>query len=356
MRTVFVFALVASFAAWLCLAWIPAQYYFRSQNRTLVPQLAIYLGYYALGARAVYKWTPFQRMFVPWHGTRGDTRSQFHVCGFFATILNLALCVYASWLADQSNQGGFLVSSPCGASSCSRQTDAGGIVFNANGFYFAPHPAFSDYDPTVCMFSGCAWADSNSMNVSGFYGDTAANQSGCADFSAPCTSPPSVCLAGNRSQDYPNPAIGIAGGMLSCFGSSRLDDVALCPGSHVVVSPTTGQTRVRGRQTCSFCVSYFRKHAGYVDPSTDYCPQNSEAEDNDVWCGALCPQLGEIRTPYAMLKQSINCNAGSTIPTLTWLFVEATAYLLSTWREIKRDENEKPDPPRAPPHPALPPV
>ena len=308
---------------------VPALYMFASTNRVLWPQFVLNAPYYLLGARALVRWRQrgFVAMGAPWAaGARGgasDPRVQFHVCGVVVTLLTgTVLCIPAAWLAAESNRGGWLVPSPCFGSSCSQAQYVADVVYNPWGFYGGAYGgAYTDYEPTVCMYDGCAWADGTGVNITGYAG--LVNDTLCPDVAAPCASP--QCLATNRTQGYPNLAVGIGGGMFPCFGESVIGRSAPCPGTFVNVDPATQAVTLKGRQTASYCLGWFRARAGYTNPATDAYPSVVGSENNYVWCGTLCPQIGEVRTPRAMLKQSLYCDASATVPVLTWVFVEVFA-------------------------------
>ncbi len=350
-RTIFALAVASGLAQLLLLVWVPAQFRFHSQARTLVPQLAVNIPYYLLGARALLLWRGHDRMPAPWSGVRGAPRTQFHVCGaFFVTPVTIVMCLLQAVWACESNPGcPLLAASPCGASSCSRQTDLTSVVYSAAGFFWSAVAPYTNFAPTTCMYTGCAWGDGNGRNVTGY--PPRANDTGSPDLAEPpCAGQDPACIATTRAQDYPNPAIGVGGGYRPGFEPGSIARVTTCPGTVVLVG--VDATRLAGRECCSYCLPFFRKHMGYVNPATAYCPQvlpdEPGAEDNFFTCAGLCPQLGEDRSPFAMLKQSLSCNASVPIPTVTWALVECAAYAELAVRAVKRRGKAKQDERRPP--------
>jgi hypothetical protein len=131
--------------------------------------------------------------------------------------------------------------------------------------------------------------------------------------------------------------------MRSCLGVSTLSKTTTCPGTVVEVVGAT--TRLRGRKPCCFCLPWFMKHAGYVDPATAYCPSlvpnQPGAEDNSLWCGTLCPQLDEVRTPLAMMQQFVFSTAIAVLYLIPWLLVEALTFVRDECAALKKEEFEK---------------
>jgi hypothetical protein len=343
-KTVFVVSLLSALAVWICLVAVPSIHLFNSENRVLFFNLVLAVPYFALGGRAALFWpVASPRTYAPWAVRRADPRSAFHGCGFVCFLLASLFAVFQAWLADESNRGGLLVNSPCGASSCSRVLDTSSVVYNALGFFGnwgTGTQVYSDYIPTTCVYSACSWASGNNRTVPGF--NPQPNMTGCFDPSSPCLGP--ACYAGNRTQDWPNPAIGLAGGMRSCLGVSVVSRVAPCPG--VVVSINAdATTSLTGRAPCAYCSPYFRSRLAFVEPGTEYCPASvpnqPAAIDNSIWCGAICPQPSEIRTPAAMLKQSVYANCVAVWYILAWAYCEAFAFIRETCLKIKREEHEK---------------
>ena len=326
MKHVFVAALVWSGMMWVTVCYMPSHFLYRSDLRVFVFQLCVDAVTYIMAARALLTWRPFEPMPAPWAAKTGNTTHQFFVwCFARFFIIGLFACLQAFY-ASESNPISAVVPTPCGSSSCSAELDVGGRIYNPSGFFSAASTQqYTAYRPTICLYSSCYWADGNGAGIQGYAAEGA--RPGYPNYTAPCavtptpTFPPS-CLATDRARDYPNLAIGNAGGMFPGFGT--LVTPALCPGS--VVNPFT--LTVKGRAPCAYCLSFFERHYNYTNAETSYCPFNSEAADNWVWCDALCPGLGEDRTPSAMLHQSLYTAISTTIFMIVWFVVHFAWFVL----------------------------
>lgn len=319
MKSIFVTSVLASFVLWLGVSYYPSRFLYRSENRVFLFQFPLFGLWYLFAVRAVVSWRAFQPMAAPWAGSAGDTRHQFHSCGFLVSVIMVLFALLQAYLSDESNPGGWVVRSPCGASSCTSVELTGDVVFNPRGFYSeASTTSYTDFIPTFCVYDECRWADSNGGDIRGFL--PLPNATGYPDLGSTCTG--NACLASDRAEDYPDLATGLVNGYFPGFGISLTAQKGLCPGSYV---DTT--TAIRGRRPCAYCLPYFRKHLHFTSPDVAYCPQSfpddPRAEDDALWCAGLCPQLHEERTPSAMRHQSEFTNAAASIPLVLWFYLRA---------------------------------
>lgn len=292
-----------------------------------------------------------------------STAEDFYANAFprFVTVSAAIMLAMGAWgcfhikLMHESS-GGFLADSPCGASSCSADTSST-ATYNPNGF-FKPHGSiYNDYQPTTCMYDDCTWGPSAQQLDAIIASSTVSGgaltkgylpleaEPGYPDLASTCDVSTGACLATNRSQDYPNPAVGIPGGFVSGFGQRvpTSDAAAICPGTRLVRSPANvlgalpGGGRILGIAPCSYCYPYFKKHYGALYAAQlapmSYCPrsfavdQTHPREDNDVWCGLVfgafsyCPQPYETKSPHVMQRIVLYWYLVTTSPLLSILFI-----------------------------------
>jgi hypothetical protein len=199
------------------------------------------------------------------------------VCGVLAFILRWRVAFWRSEIQGVS-----------GASSGSWEVDNPDVAYNADGFYSdASYPLFQ---PTVCVYSSASakWGNDNGGPAAICYPPIPGT--GYPDLSAPaCPVTETSCLATNRSQDYPNPAKCLAGGMFMGENTTTCASAEWCPGT--VLNPDGIYV---GRSTCSYCLAYERAQNGWADPATAYCPSvvtGAEVDPATNWwtCGVICP-------------------------------------------------------------------
>lgn len=297
---------------WTTVCYMPSHYMYRSELRVFVFQLCVDTITYLMAARALITWRKFEPMAAPWAAKTGNTTHQFFVWCFARFFIIGAFACLQAFYASESNPISTVVPTPCGVSSCSSEIDVG-LTYNPRGFFSARSTQqYLAYRPTICLYDACYWASGNGAAIQGYAAE--ADRPGYPNYTQPCTGT-AGCLATDRARDYPNMGIGNTGGMFPGFGT--LLNPGLCPGS--IVNPYT--LFVEGRAPCAYCLSFFVKHANYTNAKTAYCPFNVEAADNFVWCGGLCPGIGEDRTPSAMLHQSLYTAISTTIFLIVWFVV-----------------------------------
>ena len=328
MKTIFVLSILWSLALWVTVVYVPARSLYHSEQRTLFFQLVLDTVTYVLAARAILLWRGFEPMSVPWAVKPGNTTHQFFAWCFARFLIMCVFCVLLDDVSSQvcssfvcckrlirlqANPGQWLLSSPCGASSCSTQIDTSAVVFNPNGFYNgAPGPThlYTDFRPTTCVFSSCFWASDTNQSIIAYAPQT--SQPGYPNLTQPCTQP--GCLITGRSQDYPNPATGGGNGYFPGFGVSTLGQSAPCPGMYV--DPVS--LALKPLPPCAYCGPFFAKHYQYVTPGGSYCPSSypndPNAADNWFWCGYVCPGISEDRTPSAQVSLLSPCGEKLTPP------------------------------------------
>lgn len=135
---------------------------------------------------------------------------------------------------------------PCSKSSCSHATQLP-VIYNPRGYF---PDTFGSYQPTsldlmMCPRPRCRWADSSGLFPIGFSLQALLLET--YDVPGP--------YATTRPQDYPDAGGGLAQGYTT--GSSKISNIALCPG--------------HGDQICPRCLQYWRDN-GYQDADPLSCP------------------------------------------------------------------------------------
>ena len=242
--------------------------------------------------------------------SRYDLRRWRIVFGFlfFAYVLAYSLLVLFPVACDSNPQLlGCYWTSPVGGSSCTRQSGVA-QTYNADGALLPPQTAFTA--DMICVIRDATFAPGNGLSVLTYppipgttYPDTSA---------PPCpTSAP--CLATNRSQDYPNPALGIVGGL---FFLNQSASVGLCPGNRVA------DAQVVGLNVCPACLPCWRRSFGFVDARYAHCTQPTTTLNCAFWCDSACPFVGEVRTRFAVLVEFAVVLALGFTPILEWIAEE----------------------------------
>lgn len=338
MRTVFALLLVAHLAIWIFSAYVPARYENRSERRVFFPQL-VFVPYYLLGAYAYVAWKPFVPSKAPWQTLAGSPRHAFNACGFVCALLLNILAIWPAYLAADSNAGAWwpFPQSACGQSSCSRELQNVGVVYNPRGHFDVGPFQYEDYRHTTCVYERCSFAGSSSSTS-----ETArAYKPRDDDPSSPsplrCAEPD--CILTTRPDDWPNPAFGAREGFILGV-QNPVSRVGLCPGVFV-----DQDGRVAGRKTCAYCLPYFRKRFGLVDEARSHCPQRLPSETGaydlaaeDNWmCGVFCPNDYEDLSPDAQAANLVRYLVGANHALLSWAFQEAFAWVRWSWRERATD-------------------
>lgn len=293
--------------------------------------------------------------FPPWNVRRGNWRQYLMVFNFLLAACAVAMRWVPAWWLWQ-------VTSVSGACSGSTIPDDPDVAFSAAG-YFGPtgsaitqwFPLFAWttnsyglYQAVTCVFNStiARWGDDNGLSIVGY--PTVHTQAGYVpDTSQPACAPTTPCLVTPNPADWPNPAMCLAGGFFYGLNASYTSAAELCPGS---VHDYNGN--VVGRSVCAYCLPYARKHQGFVDPNTAYCPQLFPgevrgsgaplAEDNWLVCGSgLCPDPAAGVTPdEALAAQSLFDVTAIWLP-VQWTLsaaLEAQRYrasilrVMRTWR------------------------
>lgn len=261
--------------------------------------------------------------FPCWHVGRGSTRQLALLVGFPLAVLSFCLRWRVFWWEWQ-------VTGVAGASSGSTVVDDATVLYSAAGFFgrstewFAAQAAYlgvySYFAATTCVFDSAQarWGDDNGLPAAICY-PRSATQPGYPDVNAsPCPAAQSAsCLATNASQNYPNPAFCLAGGMFMGLNRTVCGNAALCPGS--VLGP---EGTIVGRSVCPYCIAYERAHNGWADPNTAYCPlypaTDPDAANNWWVCAVLCPAA------------SLRLGVGATRSAVA-SFDITTAWLVQRW-------------------------
>ena len=220
------------------------------------------------------------------------------LCGLGCSVV---LSFLAFWiflfLAAQQLPGYALVRSACGRSSCSSSSVLNPWAYNPRGFFPAPDGNDDVQSTTLalCPCPGCRWADVNNSLVKGY----PAGSDGLPDRSQP---PTPGGLATTNPADFPDLAVGIAGGLAV---GETVADIVDCPGVYANLNPQ-GKAG-KGGAICAQCTAYFQQYRGYNDPWTAQSCAGAQYRDGDeVWCWLcppveVCPYLGDIAAAFMLL-------------------------------------------------------
>ena len=238
--------------------------------------------------------------------------------------------------------------SPCGRSSCSRNTSLALLgsepptVYHPHGWFpRGPHAAYDANGRDRYMFCdlGCRWADDNHEPIKTY--EQLAGGSSMLNYDRPV--PGEAGFISRRREDYPNPAVGVAGGWSPGRRANSGAGTRECPGNYRQntcgfdhADPDTcnktipAQRYWRGRRVCATCSEYEQTVKSlfggsdalpdYVDPELPCTPRDTAY----AWC-IICPSSSESVDP----------------DDLTWLLVASVVVVLEcvvaaaytwTWR------------------------
>lgn len=324
------------FSVWLFAGLAPAREW-HAEMRVFVPQIFFMGPYFLYWALMLARFTSANEFYT-------NEMPRFIMVSAAVVLAMAAWGLFHVKLMHET-WGGFMAATPCGASSCSADTSST-ATYNPNGFFKTQAgQRYTDYMPTTCMYQDCIWGPGRAQQAIprtlGY--PPLAGAPGYPDFAAgPCTSiqtDAGECLATNRTQDYPDPGLGIPGGFLSGFGvrvPSAATPGAVCPGVQVLPS---GQRQ--GLAACAYCTPYYKKHyAAYTQELAPFkhCPSvfaedaGTPRADNHVWCGIVlgtfsyCPQPYETRTPHVMRRIVMYWYMVTTVPVLPVAFFLARPF------------------------------
>ena len=209
-------------------------------------------------------------------------------------------------------------SSPCGRSSCTRDTSLSlltavpPVVYNPNGYFPAgEHQAFDATGATSYVFcdfgDACRWADDNRQEVRTY--ELLAG--GCeVNYDAPMEDETGFIT--QRLEDYPNPGLGVRLGWSPCRRANDQGGTSECRGQRrqATCAPestgsdcnsTVASKRVwTGKRVCATCATYedaflslwgaIDGYPTFADPDTTCIPKADRSVN--VWC-FICPGRDE---------------------------------------------------------------
>ena len=206
--------------------------------------------------------------------------------------------------------------SPCGQSSCSRNTSLALLgtvpptVYHPLGWFpRGEHAAYADRTHYMFCDLGCRWADDSRLPIATYE----AFAGGGADLNYDAFVPHSQGHVSQRAADYPNLGVGLVGGWWPrrravdgagtgpCPGNARHET---CPFGTTGTGCGPNATRHwHGRRICATCSRFkntvFRLF-GAVDALPDYVDPDVPCRDGDpdayFWC-VVCPGANESIDP-----------------------------------------------------------
>ena len=206
--------------------------------------------------------------------------------------------------------------SPCGQSSCSRNTSLALLgtvpptVYHPLGWFpRGEHAAYADRTHYMFCDLGCRWADDSRLPIATYE----AFAGGGADLNYDAFVPHSQGHVSQRATDYPNLGVGLVGGWWPrrravdgagtgpCPGNARHET---CPFGTTGTGCGPNATRHwHGRRICATCSRFkntvFRLF-GAVDALPDYVDPDVPCRDGDpdayFWC-VVCPGANESIDP-----------------------------------------------------------
>ena len=251
--------------------------------------------------------------------------------------------------------------SPCGKSSCSRDSDFNLWTGNYNQIYnpagWFPTGEYSSYDKlgttdyVFCDFGeSCRWADNNKENIVRYTEMT--NPQCTPNFDEPMNdavddeTKKSKSVATKRLEDYPNPGVGILGGFDAC---QKNPSQVACPGNIQGAAPIT--TKLSGRRVCSVCGHYkdtykavlgvpdeFGHAPIWANPDIECAPKPDGSVN--VFC-MLCPARTET-TDESELLTIIVLNICLVAEAFVCMVIVARGVLNST-KELCEEEDKQED-------------
>ena len=336
MRAFFVVSSAAQLVIWLLGAYAPSRYYYSSTLRVFIPQLVAATPALLGTVILLLDWPPVYRLSqAPWHPLPG-TRGWYNSLNSLTLLLYVAVLLYLGWMADQAYPGGALAFSPCDRSSCSavagatEQADGSALVYNPNGAFVVGGREFADGYTTTCIFTDCAYASGNGLGVVGRAPDAPAPG---LPGSLPCTAA-AACLATDDPALYPDPGVGISGGLLLGLGTLVTGNTAACPGE----TAAPGRP-LAGALGCAYCGPW--EAARGLAPLNPGCPAvlpldagtSVPASSNDLYCRYLCPPVTETRTRDAAYK-TFALAAVAAASFLVKFFVDEGAARVEQWAQL----------------------
>jgi len=218
----------------------------------------------------------------------------------FAFFLAFPSFLWFAYLAGQQTPGyAFaLTSSPCGQSSCSRQTFQNLVNYNPAGWLPDPWGYSNPYSTALvfCPCPSCRWADSNgNYNIKGYPPEQ--DNPDEPDVTQP---PVPNGLATTRASDFPNPGAGLVGGIDPGEGTT-VSNVNFCPGVTALLNPQN--IPGRGSPICATCLPYFmyvRGYDGYNYYNASCAPQTYVSNALCFACPSvsLCGHFPDLANAY----------------------------------------------------------
>lgn len=318
--SVFVTALVA----WTTATYVPATTRWSAVPRVFLPMLAACSPWIVTGVLAVWRYRGFRAAQL----ADSDWR-QRHVMSVAACVALMGVLVFPARVfnyCETHDCASLTRRTPCGASSCSSLVTAS--AYHPAGWFDETVLPFEDARATVCVYRGCAWAPfAANATVLGY--PPLQDKPGYPNVSA--TACAGCGIATNRTQDYPNLALGIVGPFL--LGLNTTVRTTLCPGVRIV--PGTGQTV--STRVCGYCGPFWAKYKGVPLPPTCVAKFRTDvwqnagirspqvlAEDDWIVCEWMCPSPTENSTTDATAEQL----ASAIIATLVMLVEVAVQELV----------------------------
>jgi hypothetical protein len=292
-----------TFAWFLGVTFLPAAGEWNALDKVFVLPTVVWCWYLIACMYTALTFKEFKPCRRPWRERdNSDVRHCSNTCGCVTIVVwTLFGVLYFASLMNMANPMSIhlpTLESPCGRSSCVAQENVQAVV-NPNGFFTSYEMPYDAWQAITCIFEDCYFANGTSDGVLGY---PPLDGSSVPNTDAPPCPASEPCVATFRSQDYPNPGIGLADGYIPGLNESNTN-TAICQGNVMVAGVNMG------RRPCPYCYAYWKANYGYNPPSLAHCGTATDSLNAWAVCakGGYCPNIESVRTRDSTIYQ-FNCS------------------------------------------------